>query len=253
VHGACPDGADAVADAWTLASLPRPPERWPAPWAQLGRAAGPRRNQAMVDSRPDEAHAFLREPPVSRGTRYCVDAAERAGIPTYRHIYGRPDAAPTLPRQQPDAAPTPRVLRSGVELAHDDPSLPTSVRALLPSCPPGARLTAAVAHDDAGVLASLALRVPGVGWGVWRRREGGSWGFADGALLLPHLRRANAGQLTAALRGEAYLPPAPRPPALKTACPGCGAEVSTTKDGKIYKSHRCMTGGTFRQRVEGRS
>lgn len=157
---------------------------------------------------------------------------------------GAPTASQLPPAPELSAT---QVLRSGVELTHDDPSLPPSVRSLLPSCPPGTRLTAAVAHDDAGVLASLALRMPGVGWGVWRRAEGGGWGFSDGALLTPHLRRANVGQLTAALADAEYVPPAPREP-IRGCCVACRAEVSITADGKIYKSHKCKVNKT-----EGRS
>lgn len=50
VHGACPTGADAIADElWLEHGYPEP-ERHPAEWSRFGRAAGPLRNQA--DGRP---------------------------------------------------------------------------------------------------------------------------------------------------------------------------------------------------------
>lgn len=54
--------------------------RFPAEWAALGKAAGPRRNAEMLDTvRPDIVLAFpLGE---SRGTRDCIREAVRRGIP----------------------------------------------------------------------------------------------------------------------------------------------------------------------------
>ena len=77
VHGACPTGADAIADfatywGWEV-------ERHPADWRKHGKAAGPIRNQEMVDAGADICLAFpLGE---SRGTRDCMRRAEAAGIP----------------------------------------------------------------------------------------------------------------------------------------------------------------------------
>jgi len=45
------------------------------------KVAGPERNQAMVDSRPDEVLAFLAVGATNRGTRHAIGAARRAGIP----------------------------------------------------------------------------------------------------------------------------------------------------------------------------
>lgn len=85
VHGACPDGADAIADAWCrLHSVPA--ERHPADWQRHGRAAGPRRNAAMVATRPALCLAFIRDN--SPGATGCANAAEAAGITTIRY---RPD------------------------------------------------------------------------------------------------------------------------------------------------------------------
>lgn len=82
VHGACPRGADAIADrlarraGWTV-------EAHPAAWDTHGRSAGPQRNQAMVELGADITLAFILDS--SRGASDCADRAERAGIPTKRY------------------------------------------------------------------------------------------------------------------------------------------------------------------------
>lgn len=79
VHGACPRGADKIADEFWDGYLGYPVERHPAEWTRYGRAAGPLRNQQMVDLGADVCLAFLM--PGSRGTADCARRAERAGIP----------------------------------------------------------------------------------------------------------------------------------------------------------------------------
>jgi hypothetical protein len=70
-------GADAIAAS--LANvLGMNVEEYPADWKQFGRAAGPIRNQQMVDTRPDLVLAFLQEG--SKGTQNCIDIARRAGL-----------------------------------------------------------------------------------------------------------------------------------------------------------------------------
>ncbi len=67
-------------------------DRWAGIWAEKRRvechvehatgawpAAGPRRNQRMVDMKPDAAVRF----PGDRGTADCVGRCERAGVPVY--------------------------------------------------------------------------------------------------------------------------------------------------------------------------
>lgn len=52
-------------------------ERYPADWEKYGKAAGPIRNQQMLDEgRPDYVLAF----PGGKGTRDMVERAKKAGI-----------------------------------------------------------------------------------------------------------------------------------------------------------------------------
>ena len=79
VSGACPRGADRIAEmhaegwGWTV-------ERHPADWDAHRKAAGYIRNQQMVDLGADICLAFVRDG--SHGATHCGQAAERAGIPT---------------------------------------------------------------------------------------------------------------------------------------------------------------------------
>lgn len=157
------------------------------------------------------------------------------------------DVMPTKVLTLPQQSIT--VLRAAAEVSRDDPSLPAAVRTLLALAGPSARVFAAVVrrNADGAVSASLAVRVPGVGHAVYERPEGGSWGWLRGILDRP-TRRCNAGQFTAALKGVEYVPPAPRETAPKGPCPNCAAEVSLTKAGAVFKSHKCTT-----RAIEGRS
>lgn len=83
VHGAAL-GADTIAqqlaDEWGWAT-----EAWPADWKRHGRAAGHRRNAAMVATGPDICLAFLTPGSANKGTRGCGGLARAAGIPMRVH------------------------------------------------------------------------------------------------------------------------------------------------------------------------
>lgn len=79
VHGACPTGADFLAGSWAGSVAGVTEEAHPADWNTHGKAAGPIRNQEMVDAGADVCIAFLMGD--SRGTRDCMRRARAAGIP----------------------------------------------------------------------------------------------------------------------------------------------------------------------------
>lgn len=74
-------GADALAEEWARANIKRRNgvsfHGFKADWKKHGKAAGPIRNQAMIDKgRPDLVLAF----PGGRGTADMVERAKAAGI-----------------------------------------------------------------------------------------------------------------------------------------------------------------------------
>jgi hypothetical protein len=81
IHGACPEGGDAHAEAWYRAKrgeMPLGVERYPANWKVHGKKAGYIRNVGMVQTGPDVCLAAIRDE--SRGATMCAELAERAGI-----------------------------------------------------------------------------------------------------------------------------------------------------------------------------
>lgn len=85
IHGGCPTGADAHADDWAVVNWAGC-EVYRADWDKHGKAAGPIRNQQMIDQgRPDLVLAF----PGGRGTADMVRRAEAAGVPVTGFRRGR--------------------------------------------------------------------------------------------------------------------------------------------------------------------
>jgi SLOG family YspA-like protein len=93
VHGACKEGADAIADRWAIRRGVTV-ERYPAEWRHFGLSAGYRRNAHMVAAGADICLAFIalcakpgcdeEMPHGSHGATHCADLAEQAGIDTRR-------------------------------------------------------------------------------------------------------------------------------------------------------------------------
>lgn len=78
VHGACPTGADAIADELAK-RLGVAVETFPADWHTYGNAAGPIRNRQMIEAGADLVLAFPL--PGGRGTQHTIKLAREAGIP----------------------------------------------------------------------------------------------------------------------------------------------------------------------------
>lgn len=89
VHGACPRGADAIADLWAAERIaagdPVEVVRCPADWGRHGRKAGPVRNQQMVDAGADLVLAYFQRGAENHGTADCVRRAQAARIPVRRY------------------------------------------------------------------------------------------------------------------------------------------------------------------------
>ncbi len=81
IHGGA-NGADTLADNWAEDNG-KEIEVFEADWDRHGRAAGPIRNQAMLDEgRPDAVLAF----PGGPGTEDMIARAKRAGLHVYQYV-----------------------------------------------------------------------------------------------------------------------------------------------------------------------
>ena len=81
IHGAC-RGADQLADE-AAKELGIECSSYPAQWYTYGKAAGPIRNQRMIDEgNPDFVLAFHSDIANSKGTKDMVERAYLSGIPT---------------------------------------------------------------------------------------------------------------------------------------------------------------------------
>lgn len=88
IHGDCPTGLDPLAAQIAKDEFGWKVEPYPADWAKHGKAAGPIRNQEMVDAGADVCLAFFQPGAANRGTQDCVSRAEAAGIPVKRYPEG---------------------------------------------------------------------------------------------------------------------------------------------------------------------
>lgn len=78
IQGDCPTGADHLARMWAI-SRNCHFDSFPANWKAHGKAAGPIRNQQMIDEgKPTKVFTF----PGARGTADMVRRAKKAGLPT---------------------------------------------------------------------------------------------------------------------------------------------------------------------------
>jgi hypothetical protein len=81
------EGADYLACRWSAARGLDEHQRFSADWNCDGRAAGPKRNQKMLDDgKPDLVVAF----PGGRGTADMVRRAEASGVPVQRCSHREP-------------------------------------------------------------------------------------------------------------------------------------------------------------------
>ena len=79
IHGGA-KGADSIAGE-TAQALGFKVVEFPANWSQYGKGAGPKRNQEMLNQKPDLVLAFHPDLSRSKGTKHMVEIARKAGVP----------------------------------------------------------------------------------------------------------------------------------------------------------------------------
>lgn len=77
-HGNCPSGADQVAELWA-ASMQLPVDHYDANWKDLGRAAGPIRNEQMAAAHLNKDCVVVLLPG-GRGTANMAEQALKYGL-----------------------------------------------------------------------------------------------------------------------------------------------------------------------------
>lgn len=98
VHGDARGVDDAFAAACQARGVVHEPH--PARWDDIGKGAGPRRNQEMIDAGVDFVIAVHRNLAWSRGTRDLVKRSLKAGIPVY--LIDSEDGEPRRIREIPE-------------------------------------------------------------------------------------------------------------------------------------------------------
>lgn len=102
IHGACPTGADEIANSWAQVSEVADKvmiTTWPAAWDLYGKAAGPVRNEQMMTAGGDLCLAFLRAN--SSGTLDAIGKARRRNIWTVVIPWDGDGGVIELPRRVP--------------------------------------------------------------------------------------------------------------------------------------------------------
>jgi YspA, cpYpsA-related SLOG family len=113
----CAKGADYLA-AQAARKLLWGVEDHPADWDKHGVSAGIIRNLEMVKAGADVCLAFIRNN--SRGATHCADAAERAGIPTFRYLYRDDEGGASVREPRRSGPDRPPAGEPGVPGGSDD-------------------------------------------------------------------------------------------------------------------------------------
>lgn len=95
IQGECPTGADKLARMWAITRNEHC-DGFKPDWHAHGKAAGPIRNQRMLDEgKPTRVFAF----PGGRGTADMIRRAKAAGVPVFQFPPPRQPSRPALPHE----------------------------------------------------------------------------------------------------------------------------------------------------------